>query len=149
MRFHLAACALLALQMAAACAQQSNAPLTPRQLDEQSARWRAEDAARQQQRIDQDREAEAQERVRLAHEAEVRAEAAKPRPITERIEEARRCVAYSEATIARERQIGREVGVVDMAALHNAGAVKISCQKRLQALRACQAKPATCPAESP
>lgn len=148
MRRHLAACGLLALQLTA-CAQQPNAPLTPRQLDEQSARWRAEDAARQQQRFDEDRAAEAQERARLAHEAEIRAEAAKPRPVAERIEDARSCVAQSEATIAREKKIGREVGVVDMAALHNAGASKIACQKRLQVLKACQAKPSTCPPESP
>lgn len=67
--------------------------------------------------------------------------------VDHQIAEQRECIARSDATIKRERAIGREAGVVDKRALYVAGADKVHCRERLAALQACKKKGAPCPAD--
>ena len=84
----------------------------------------------------------AHERVGDAIEAQL-----PPEPtVDDRIKAAKACIADSEARIRREREVGREVGVVDRNALYLAGVNKVSCQHQLADLQKC--KPTNnCPAD--
>lgn len=44
----------------------------------------------------------------------------------------RACIADTDREIARQREIGRETGVVDKVALYQAGSLKVSCKHQLE-----------------
>lgn len=74
-------------------------------------------------------------------------EAATPEPaISARIEQAKACTRESDASIRCQREIGRQVGVIDQRALYLAGADKVSCQHQLAAFQRCQ-KTGKCPVD--
>lgn len=86
--------------------------------------------------------------IEQRHAEDTRMEAMHPPSIEEQIANQRRCVSLEDAAIARESAIGREVGYVDMRALHDAAAAKLSCKARMVNLQACLRAPGPCAADA-
>lgn len=125
----------------------SRGELTPHQEEERQRRLDEQARVEAQQRAERDAADAAAARDRQARAEAQLAETRKPRPIPQQIDDQRQCIAQSDAAIARERAIEREVGVVDMATLHAAASQKIACQRQMAALQACQKKGGTCAAD--
>jgi hypothetical protein len=60
--------------------------------------------------------------------------------VDEQVQEAEKCIALMDRLIGHERAVGKEVGVVDQRALHDAGSNKVACKQKLARLQACKRK---------